>query len=246
MRIVFNDFVTRSFRDVADQDYIAARLCYQNNLMIQFTWSALQAVEKYLKSILLYNRVSAKKLNHDLCKSLRRVESIEDLGFELPDDCREFIEFLNIYGANRYLSHAHYNLPHQIVDLDKTVWCLRRYCYDMRQVVSRGGESIDLFDINKKRIKNAESMPYIKCRMFTGHLEKVIKSKSHDQRKPLVWQNLYFGELNRKAVHLPNRFNAINPTPTLHPEVILEIEKYVTMPKTLIEAYKMKLTNNST
>lgn len=246
MRIIFNDFVMRSFRDVADQDYIAARLCYRNNLMIQFTWSSLQAVEKYLKAILLYNRINTKKLSHNLCKSLRKVEAIEDLGFDLPDDCRKFIEFLDVYGTNRYLSHAHYNLPHQLVDLDKTVWFLRRYCYDMRHVLTRGNKSIDLFEINKRRAKEAENKPYVRCRMFTGHLEKVLKNKSNAQRVPLVWQNLYFGQLNRKRVCLPDRFNAINPTPTLHPEVIFEIEKYVTMPKELIEAYKMKLTKQST
>ncbi|MCA1796649.1 MAG: HEPN domain-containing protein [Geobacteraceae bacterium] len=58
-RILINDFATRSFRDVADQDYIAARLSYRHGLYPQFHWQSLQALEKYLKAILLYNREQA-------------------------------------------------------------------------------------------------------------------------------------------------------------------------------------------
>jgi len=62
---LLNDFATRSFRDVADQDYIAARLSYRHGLIPQFHWQALQALEKYIKAILLYNRIKAKDINHD-------------------------------------------------------------------------------------------------------------------------------------------------------------------------------------
>ena len=52
-KVYLNNIATRSFRDVADQDYIAARLCYRSNLMVQFVWMAEQAIEKYLKAILV-------------------------------------------------------------------------------------------------------------------------------------------------------------------------------------------------
>lgn len=60
---LMNDFATRSFRDIADQDYIAARLSYRYGLYSQFHWQSLQAIEKYLKAILLYNRTD---INHNL------------------------------------------------------------------------------------------------------------------------------------------------------------------------------------
>ena len=47
-----NLFAIRSFRDVADNDYIAARLAYRAHLPGQFLWSCEQAIEKYLKFIL--------------------------------------------------------------------------------------------------------------------------------------------------------------------------------------------------
>jgi len=39
-----NSFAIRSFRDVADFDYIAARMAYRARLIPQFHWSALQAI----------------------------------------------------------------------------------------------------------------------------------------------------------------------------------------------------------
>lgn len=53
-----NDFASRSFRDMADRDYIAARLACRAELMPQCLWSAQQAIEKYLKYILLVNRIT--------------------------------------------------------------------------------------------------------------------------------------------------------------------------------------------
>ena len=55
------NFANRCFRNIADKDYIAARLCYRNGLVPQFHWQALQAIEKYLKAILLINRYPSSK-----------------------------------------------------------------------------------------------------------------------------------------------------------------------------------------
>ena len=37
------------FRDTADEDYFFARVAWMNSNFRQFSWSASQAVEKYLK-----------------------------------------------------------------------------------------------------------------------------------------------------------------------------------------------------
>lgn len=44
-----NHFAIRSFRDVADADYIAARLAYRAQLPVQFLWASQQTLEKSLK-----------------------------------------------------------------------------------------------------------------------------------------------------------------------------------------------------
>ena len=53
---LLNDFAERSFRDMADGDYIAARMACRAALVTQFLWASQQAVEKYLKGILLFSQ----------------------------------------------------------------------------------------------------------------------------------------------------------------------------------------------
>ncbi|MFG6458115.1 HEPN domain-containing protein [Roseateles sp. BYS96W] len=60
-----NDFARRSFLNIADKDYIAARMAVRAELMPQFLWASQQAIEKYLKFILLVNRIEAK-VGHDI------------------------------------------------------------------------------------------------------------------------------------------------------------------------------------
>ena len=72
-----NSFATQSFRDQADRDYVSARLACRHELFPQFLWASHQAVEKYLKAILLYNRVRATKVGHDLARALSLAESLQ-------------------------------------------------------------------------------------------------------------------------------------------------------------------------
>ena len=49
-----NSWAFRSFRDIADGDYIAARMAYRAQLPVQFLWASQQAIEKYLKCALFH------------------------------------------------------------------------------------------------------------------------------------------------------------------------------------------------
>ena len=60
--------VQAMFTDMADQDYLAARLAYGAEMFNLFFWSAGQAIEKYLKASLLLNGLSAKGYGHNLEK----------------------------------------------------------------------------------------------------------------------------------------------------------------------------------
>ena len=148
-----NHFADQSFRDSADQDYIPARIAYRREFDQKFRWCSLQAIEKYLKAIRLYNRVSSKGLSHNLDKALQRIYSISDLEFSLPSpDLEDFIIYISKYGSDRYLSHPTYLEKDAFFTLDKTVWCIRRYCFFMRQVmITPDGEKIEFFDANKKK-----------------------------------------------------------------------------------------------
>ncbi len=68
-RAWYSFWVQFTFRDGADKDYISARLLFRNKLYQTGAWSSLQAVEKYLKCILLYSYKSTKIGNgHDLVR----------------------------------------------------------------------------------------------------------------------------------------------------------------------------------
>jgi hypothetical protein len=69
-----NNFALCCFRDIADGDYITARMAFRAGLIPQALWSSEQAIEKYV-CILLLQRVEANTRVTRLpgfSKSLRR------------------------------------------------------------------------------------------------------------------------------------------------------------------------------
>ena len=238
-RIFINDLATRSFRDVADQDYIAARACFRSGLMVQFAWLALQAIEKYLKAILLYNGKSSKNLNHHLVKALNRVRTIERLDLDLTGPVLEFIEYLDYQGPNRYLQKAHFTKGLEILALDRAVWEIRRFCKVICfEITLNDGKKKNMMDIEVKSIHQwLNSKTPHKFKIIGGHLEKVVAKKDHPQRDSLVWSNLYFGSKKKNKAKVPWRLSAINPTQILHPEHFEEYAKVVQFPKEIREYF---------
>lgn len=117
-----NNCAVRSFRDVGDGDYIAARMACRSALVTQFLWSSQQAVEKYLKCILLLNRIPAKDVRHDLGKALTKIERSGKVTLDLTDGTKKFIEMLNEYGQYRYLEVSNVAFGADLVTLDRAVW----------------------------------------------------------------------------------------------------------------------------
>jgi HEPN domain-containing protein len=232
-----NSFAIRSFRDVADQDYIAARMSYRTALYSQFHWSALQAVEKYIKGILLLNRVRAKNLSHDLALALK---ALKKLPFEvrLSKISRDFIDHLDRVGAYRYLESSYYVMGPKVIELDRTVWELRRYCkvmdYTLRLEV---GTEKRMLDLEVAGTEAHQDHPH-RLRIRGGVLEKIIDSTDHPAREQLLWQNGFFGRRSRKRVRVPMPFHATNAPLTLDPELVDDVLEYVFLPKHVAEAYR--------
>lgn len=179
---LINDFARRSFRDSAIRIIFRLELHIGTNSISSSGGALYQAIEKYLKAILLYNQESAKKLGHDVHKALTRVKSIAGLDFTVPNDVAEFVEFLADYGPDRYLSHPTHLREFALLTLDKSVWCIRRYCFYMRGEIETSDGTKDLLTINKQKATN----PYYeknrhKYRLMGGYLEKII-----DKRKPIL------------------------------------------------------------
>jgi HEPN domain-containing protein len=240
-RTDYIDFINRSFRDIADGDYIAARILYRHGLGPQFLWSALQTIEKYLKAILLYNDKSTRHLGHDIYRAFQELNKIADIPFEFPQDVGEFIEHVNRQGNNRYFEKSAYTLGEELLVLDKAVWHVRRYCFYMKGVTTPGanGKGTQLFPTNITmikafRIKNANIY-----RIRGGFLEKILDRKESILRKHLVWKNFYYGTYKKGAIkHFTLHSWAANPAHFLHPEIYSILNKRVKFSKEIQDLFK--------
>lgn len=226
------------FRDVADKDYIAARLLFRYDLDLQFLWSALQALEKYLKGILLFNGLDTRRLGHSLTRAFDQLGVIADVPFQFPDGLRPFLEQIEAFGQNRYLASAHYVHGDELPQLDKAVWHIRRYCQYLRgpDVSDPRYLGAALNQIHGARWRRCPEQFRI-----GGYLEQVIKSNESLERSALVWKNLYYGTRTRKTPPLMRvRSVSINPVHLWHPEVVQVLRRRVWFPPALISALQKR------
>lgn len=222
--VLLNDFAIRSFRDIADADYIVARAACRSALITQYLWASQQTIEKYLKCVLLLNRIPGRDVKHDLGAALSKINSSGKLALDLTEPTKKFLGYLDTYGRFRYLEISHYAFDRDIITLDRAVWELRRYC--------------TLSDLPRS-IKLQDGVSPPKVRLVGGHLEKIIDNVKSPAREPLLWQNAFFGKRTRKRVRVGGSFHATNSPLYLHPEILDEVVKYVYLPKDVEDAYRV-------
>jgi HEPN domain-containing protein len=236
-----NSFATESFRDQADRDYITARLACRFELFPQFLWSAHQAVEKYLKAILLYNRIRAPSVGHDLNAALKLTSKLP-FRIELSDRSRRFLAHLADCGEFRYLDVPYYVNGHILVDLDLLIWEVRRYC-QVLHVFGKALPPVEQALLKKAHadLAKSSSEPRHSLRLHGGLLEKILAKAKHPSRAALVWQNAVYSSRRRKTVRVKSHFHAQNPLLYLYPEMLEELLKYVYIPRGLAEEYRNHL-----
>lgn len=233
--VFLNDLAIRSFRYTADGDYITARFAIRAHLWSQFLWSGLQAIEKYIKCILLLNRVRAPDIGHDLKAGFARLEGVP-FCVRISDDSRRFLELLDEYGRHRYFDVPYTVRSDYIFALDKLVWELRRYCQPLGLNSHSGDREIDWLPIDLKRINKFESNP-TGFKLMRGELEAILKDKRHPARASLIWMNRYFGTRQREVSVRLSSYSA-NPTIALHPETLEVALEYIKIPRDVVNAYR--------
>jgi HEPN domain-containing protein len=213
-----NDFALRSFRDIADGDYIAARMACRAFLLPQFLWASQQALEKYLKCILLLHRIDGKKVRHDLGVGVSLLDDNSSrLEFELTKLSREFIARIDEMGWDRYLEVSHWGEAAWVVSLDRAVWELRRFC---------------TLQSGPRRVTFAEGRTPKRIQLQGGYLERVLDHQEGDwARRMLVWQNAFFGPRIRRLVRPGGWIRSTNAPLPLRPEIFPEVDKYVFLSK---------------
>lgn len=239
MRVLINDFAIRSFRDTADKDYIAARMAYRARLIQPFLWSALHCLEKYVKGILLLNRVQAHR-GHSVLPGIEQMKQVGRFDLDLSAKTVEFIKRLEDDGAEyRYYEVSYDIQPFDIVRFDRAVWELRRYCQALDyEIVDMNGKAVNLLTHELDRIHRAKEKHEKGTCVRGGILEKIIEQKDHPAREALIWNNLFFGPSRRKGVKLRPEWETGNSPFFLHPEIIDEVVKYVHIPKDIAEGVR--------
>lgn len=211
----------RSFRDVADGDYIAARMACRAQLSHQFLWASQQAIEKYLKSALFLRRIPAKKVRHDLAPALKLLTDA-GVGFTLSERSQKFVDRVDQMGQFRYMEVSQWVDWHWIVPLDQVVWELRRF------------STLDPMATNARLIEGKWA-PRVK--IVGGHLERILAKRDNPAREALLWHNGYFGR-GRRTIMVRSGITAVN-SPLLHTtELLDEILQYAYIPKDVVKAYK--------
>jgi hypothetical protein len=231
--LVRNSLVQECLLDTADRDYLAARVCWRTRLPEQFLWAALQAVEKGLKTILLLNDKSARRLSHDLEKALAQVDAIENLQFCLPEDIRLFVRFLNRFGQNRYLERGFYLRGTELMALDKAYWYLRRYCQNLRATARHLKKSeAEWLDGYAKYFRSAEHLARPqRFRLSMGYLENILSGNNGpEQYSALVWKNLFFGKRHKGSFTIKPLSWSASPAHCRHPEVFDEVAEVIDFP----------------
>jgi len=238
MRILVNDFAIRSFRETADKDYIAARMAYRAQLIQPFLWSALHCLEKYVKGILVFNRVKAHK-GHSVLPGIERMKQHGKFELELSVDTVKFIKKLEDYGAEyRYYEVSYATQPFDIVRFDRAVWEIRRYCQPLDYDIDVNGEKVNLLTHELGRIHQAKATHEKGTCVHGGVLENIIEKKNHPAREALIWNNLYFGPSRRKVVKMRGNWEAGNSPFVMYPEIIDEVIKYVHIPKDIVKGVR--------
>lgn len=239
IHILVNDFAIRSFRETADKDYIAARMAYRARLIQPFLWSALHCLEKYVKGILVLNRVKAHK-GHSVLPGVERMKQHGKFELDLSDDTVKFIKKLEDYGAEYRYYEVSYDIhPFDILRFDRAVWELRRYCQPLdHDIVDRNGKTVNLLTHELDRVHRAKAKHEKGTCVMGGILEEIIEKKDHPARQALIWNNLFFGPSRRKGVKMRPDWEAGNSPFFLHPEIIDEVVKYVHIPKDIAEGVR--------
>lgn len=238
---LLNDFALRSFREIADGDYIAARLSFRSQLIPQFLWQSLQALEKYLKCILVLNRIKAPR-SHSLEELLHAFENAGKFEIRMSAKTRKFLEYLDTYGRFRYYETPYHTFGNELFRLDHAVWEIRRYArvLDYKVSLPDGQELLGL-EAELRRNERAEARSPQEFSIIGGHIEKILAKRDHPSRPALIWNNLYFGKSRRKHIRYRRFLMAGNSPLSLHPEILDEVLKYVFLPKDVVQAYRNKV-----
>jgi HEPN domain-containing protein len=229
---IFSIWVQHSYRDLADKDYLAARILNKHELYQVSAWSSLQALEKYLKGVLLFSFHSTKEYRHDLNRLWKAVEMLPILKAEIPSDCIDFLEYLTTQGANRYLDYPLSFQGDEFFRLDRCVWHVRKYCQDFFLLPGISPEySTESKSLISQIPKEATPQAIKSFRIPGGYLESILDDMNNPLRKILVWKNSYYGKYKKDHIRYLASMSWERPVYMIFPELLTYVEQVAYIPE---------------
>ena len=188
---------------------------------------AQQAIEKYLKAILLYSRRPTKGLGHNISKTYLEAKQITAIDLALCSEVEQLIEHLNIQGLNRYFEWNLQFNGNELLLLDNCIWHLRVRCVALNSHAARGGVQFWTSDQHFEKLRQCKTLKdRQKIQIPFGRLEEILASKSKAQ-EALVWKNFYFGRNHKRSIKWKSGMRFVSPTHVCHPGVFPELDKLV-------------------
>jgi hypothetical protein len=158
-----------------------------------------------------------------LRKALRKIDESGKVSLDLRIRSKNFIEMLDDYGRFRYFEVSHRAFGADLITLDRAVWELRRHCTCAEWPKTQ-------------ELRHGFAAPLVI--IPGGCLEKIIDNPNDHARKPLLWQNAFFGKRTRKGVRICKWMKAHNAPLYLNPQILDEVLKYVYIPKDMEDGYR--------
>lgn len=216
-----------TLRTQADMEYLLARLAYRSQILSQFRWCSLHALEKYLKSIVVLSRVkSANKLSHKLEGLLVAINTSNSLKINLSQKTSNFLSYLDASSASdRYAEFSWVLTDFSVIDLDRAVWEIRRFC-NSELYEYHNDEATFIFNSSELFLsltQRSRENTIIK----NGYLENIIYGKNCFARAGLTWSNFYYSLRRRKSVKFSPIIQIKNSIPDLYPSLNSELSKYL-------------------
>ena len=202
------------FVETAEQNYVVARWCIQQQLDLDFLWNAAHCLEKMMKAVLLLNGRSSIKTpqnlsryGHDLSKLFPEVKVLA--GYLLPDQLTKpsgsdmhwvledepadvFINRISENGNshNRYHIYGHALYREDLLKFDRMVFEIRRLCCPLDCYMIHNEEQ------KKPKItyrKQLESDPNYIPKMHKTRWEKITEHNAPEElRHAALNQNQCF------------------------------------------------------
>lgn len=229
-----NHMAIRCFRDTGDGDYIAARMANRAGLASQFLWSAEQAIEKYLKCILMLNRVSTLKIGHDISEALKLIETELPFSISLTTSQMEVFNQIADWAADRYLIGSIELRGDELWLFDSIVWRLRQYAQPLDVIHYSDEPSKNVLIENISKIEAGFYGNRKAGFLSGGYLERILADKQNRARAPLVWKNFCFSLKERRILSMSKRFQGINSPFWTNPELAAEASKFMKVPKNIL------------